>query len=177
MNIYDFYITPEEYEIAQRNGISRKTLEYRIKEAYWDEEKAISIKPKVKKKIPKEIIELAKKNGICYRTLLSRIKKLGDMEKAATDPVIDGRENILKANKKRVKYSRELIQLANSNGISTKCFYQRVKRDRWDLEKAATTPVMTSSEIGKMTKDKSKRVFDIIFQNKNKKQIRNMQIR
>ena len=36
---YDFYITPEEYDIAEKNGICRDTLEYRIRKAkfLWEE--------------------------------------------------------------------------------------------------------------------------------------------
>lgn len=36
------YITPEEYKIAERNGISNKTLEDRIRRQNWDRERALT---------------------------------------------------------------------------------------------------------------------------------------
>ncbi len=46
MNYYDFYITPEEYEVAEKNGIDKRTLEQRIREYGWDKERAITIPKK-----------------------------------------------------------------------------------------------------------------------------------
>lgn len=174
MNIYDFYITPEEYSIAESNGISKKTLEYRIREASWDKEKAISIKPNVRKRIPKEIKELAYKNGISISTLKSRINLLGwNLIDAATIPIMDSGKNIYKAIAKVRKYPKEFIELAEKNGISAKCFYNRVKKYKWSLEKASTTPIMTSREIGLMNKEHGKKVLDMIFSHNKKNNIRN----
>jgi hypothetical protein len=39
---YDYYITPEEYEEAERNGISRKHVNYRIRQFGWGKQKAIT---------------------------------------------------------------------------------------------------------------------------------------
>lgn len=36
---YEFYVTPGEYKIALSNGISRKTLDYRIENLAWSKEK------------------------------------------------------------------------------------------------------------------------------------------
>lgn len=41
-NIYDFYITPEEYEIAVKNGIGKVALENRIRKHGWDKERALT---------------------------------------------------------------------------------------------------------------------------------------
>jgi hypothetical protein len=171
MDIYNFYITPEEYEIAAKNGISKKVLDYRVREALWDKEKAINTTTRTKKSYPKEIIEIAKKNGVCIGTFKSRVNLMGwDMVRAATTPVMDTRENIHKAYKKVRKYPKEFIELARSNEIPDKCFYQRIERDRWSIEKAATTPVMTASLIGKMNKEKCHTGIDLIFAyNKAKK--------
>ena len=45
---YDFYITPEEYDIAESNGICRDTLEYRIRKArfLWEREVALTKPPR-----------------------------------------------------------------------------------------------------------------------------------
>lgn len=36
VEIYDFYITPEEYEIAEENRITKSTLERRIRLYGWN---------------------------------------------------------------------------------------------------------------------------------------------
>jgi hypothetical protein len=164
MKISDFYITPNEYSTAEINGISRKVLDYRVREALWDKDKAITTPPQTRKIYPKEIKELAKLNGIGIGTLKSRVNLLGwDMLTAATTPIMDNRKNIEKAFIKVRKYPIEFIELARTNGIPDKCFYQRIERDKWDIEKAATTPVMTASQIGIMNKEKRKVAIDLIF--------------
>ena len=42
-----FYITPEEYDIAEKNGICRDTLEYRIRKAkFYGREVALTKPPR-----------------------------------------------------------------------------------------------------------------------------------
>lgn len=41
-NIYELYITPEEYEKAEKNGIDKNTLYKRIREYGWDKQRALS---------------------------------------------------------------------------------------------------------------------------------------
>jgi len=36
LQVYDFYITPEEYEEAAKIGITKKTLDKRIRYRGWD---------------------------------------------------------------------------------------------------------------------------------------------
>ena len=43
--MYDYYITPEEYETAERNGISRVLLDKRVRDLLWDKETAINKPP------------------------------------------------------------------------------------------------------------------------------------
>lgn len=82
------------------------------------------------------------------RTFKSRVNKLGwDQLTAATTPIMDNRKNIYKAIPKVIKYPQEYISLARKNGIPDKTFYQRIKRDKWSMEKAATTPVMTIADM------------------------------
>ncbi|ASB66395.1 hypothetical protein S101413_02950 [Bacillus velezensis] len=45
-NPSDWYITPEEYERAAKNGISRSLLGKRIRGAGWDKERALATPPK-----------------------------------------------------------------------------------------------------------------------------------
>ncbi|NFQ84163.1 hypothetical protein FDG04_02295 [Clostridium sporogenes] len=163
-NYYDYYITPEEYKIAEKNGISKRVLDRRIRDLAWDKEKAINTPKARHKNYPKEIKELANKNGVSIATLKSRVNQLGwDMVKAATTPVMDKRKNIYKAIPKVRKYPKEILEIVKQNGIPVKCFYNRITKYKWSIEKAATTPVMTSSEIGTINKEKNGKVFDYIF--------------
>ena len=41
-NPYDYYITPEEYEIAERNGVCASTLNRRIRDLGWEKDIAIT---------------------------------------------------------------------------------------------------------------------------------------
>lgn len=163
---YEYYITPEEYEIAEANGISKKLLECRIRDRAWSKEKAINtpVNKSVRNRYSQEIKDLVKKNGISMRTFKSRVNLLGwDLITAATTPTMDKRKNIYKAIPKVRKYPKKFIEMARKNGIPDKCFYQRIERDKWSIERAATTPVMTASEIGKINKEKRGKIFDLIF--------------
>ena len=44
-NVYDFYITPEEYKRAAENGISKQCLEVRIRSLGWTKFRALNEKP------------------------------------------------------------------------------------------------------------------------------------
>lgn len=114
LNPYDYYITPEEYEIAKANGICSATLEDRIRRLVWDKEQAISMAPRKQRRIDKRFIKIAKENG-----------------------------------------------------ISERAFYHRLKSG-WSIEDAATIPLMTRSQIGKMTKEKNKKYIDRLFLNRKK---------
>jgi len=88
-----YYITPQEYEIAKQNGISRDTLEYRIRDLAWDMQKAICTKPRVKKETSWHWRQIAKRNGISYQTFQKRVNVYGwDQERAATELLQDRRK-------------------------------------------------------------------------------------
>lgn len=87
-----YYITPQEYEIAKQNGISRATLEYRIRDLAWDMSKAINTPPRKKKSL-KEWRTIADQNGIPYPAFQKRMHVYNwDPERAATEPLQDRRE-------------------------------------------------------------------------------------
>lgn len=155
MNVYDYYITPEEYDTAKENGISPTLLEQRVRLLAWPKEKAISTPPHKKKPV-KDWAEIAEKHGICYSTLRYRMNRLGwDPERAATQPLQDRAAQAKKASEKSRKYPERYARLAEKNGIKERTFHRRMK-EGWDPLVAATRPAMTPSEIGLMTKDKRK---------------------
>ncbi|XEC97025.1 hypothetical protein AB6A23_11070 [Paenibacillus tarimensis] len=161
MNPYDFYITPEEYNQAANNGISRPLLEVRIRTLAWSKDRAINTPPHKKKPL-KDWVEVAAKHGICYGTLRYRANQLGwDIERAATQPLQDRKAQAKAAYEASRKYPVEMVEKAKANGISYHTFCSRINDSGWSIERAATTPVMTLREIGLLTKDKRQRRFKL----------------
>ena len=154
---YEFYITPEEYEIAIANGISANTLEARIRCYGWDKQRAITepLRKKRHEDLPREVIERAAQNGINQSTLSSRVHLLGwDIEKACTKPLFDYSEHLANVNRSRAKYPKEMYELAKINGISDRTFRRRVKNGMKMLE-AATKPPGARQEIALLGKEAS----------------------
>jgi len=157
VNVYDYYITPEEYEIAAKNGICRKTLEKRIRELGWDKERAISEKPRKKSSI-KKLAEIAKKNGINYHTFHYRIRNGWEIERAVSAPLVDKKKLAAHASESKRKYPKDVVEMARKNGISYTCFVKRVYNGM-DLIEAATKPTMTPHERALKAKVSIQRLF------------------
>lgn len=167
-NIYNFYITPEEYKKAAENGVSSFLLEVRIRTLLWDKSKAINTTPHIKKSL-KDWIKIAEKHGICYSTLRYRANYLDwDLERAATQPLQDKSVQAKNAYEKSRKYPKDYKDLALKNGISERSFHRRLKSG-WTIEDAATKPLMTHREIGLMTKEKRQKKLNLIFSKRNAK--------
>lgn len=158
MEIYDFYITPEEYGIAEKNGISKRLLEERIRNSGWDKEIAMVKQPQKQWTGWAEVKELALQNGICYRTFKHRRNKGMGLLEAATRPPITKEEALQlaqKANEKRRIFNQEDVRIAKENGIKYGSFRNRVKHLHWDVERAKQEPIVTSSESGKRGREAS----------------------
>ena len=148
MNIYDFYITPEEYEIALRNGISNYTLERRIRLYGWSKERALS-EPSQKHNNRDKWLKIALKNGIKRSTFLGRINKYGwSEERAATILVIE-------TSVKNRKYSDELYKTLEKNGISKTLFYDRIRKG-WSKDRASTEKKFTQEDKTKLLLESNK---------------------
>ena len=81
------YITPEEYDIAAKHGISEEAVNVRVRRLDWDIEKAITEPIKQSNKLPDYIIALARKNGVYNQLLHARLRNKWDMYEAAITPV------------------------------------------------------------------------------------------
>jgi hypothetical protein len=147
----DLYITPEEYEIAEKNGISRKNLEDRVWTLYWNKQKAITVPVMQRNPTPwREWKEVCEKNGISYGTFMSRIKNSGlDPEVAATKPLDKHQRDYFKryVDKKRV-LTPEHLKAMEKNGLCRATVHLR-RRIGWSLEDAVNTPVLSRSEVGR----------------------------
>ncbi|MBA9088779.1 hypothetical protein FHR92_005312 [Fontibacillus solani] len=145
-----YYITPEEYTQAATNGVSTRTLEWRIREATWDKERAITTPPR-------RCVDhsnwhaIAEQNGIPRQLYLNRISIGWEPERAATEPILtqDKRAERMRNNNPRAwSYPEELINQAARNGVSRNTFNKRVNRG-WSCERAASEPIVSSQECGR----------------------------
>lgn len=90
----DYLITPEQYQIAEKNGINRRNLIQRVNYYAWDIEDAITI-PAVGRGYKREAkyadyLKIAESNGVSYKTFYNRVHTLGwTKERAASTPVME----------------------------------------------------------------------------------------
>lgn len=82
----DYYLTPEDYEAAEANGINQQTAYRRFYQLNWSKERAITQKPRKLNKYT-EWVKLAEQKGIKHNTFLNRLARGWDLEKAATTPL------------------------------------------------------------------------------------------
>lgn len=146
-NIYDYYITHEDYARAAEYGVSQSLLCERVRRLCWDKERAITTPPKPKRSIIPQIVrDLAEQNGIPFPLLSQRVHNGWSLYRAATTP------KQVKPNPpvKRNPYAA----IARKNGIKYATFRYRIKTG-WPPEIAATKPTMTKSEIARMVNSKS----------------------
>ena len=134
----NYYITPEEYEIAQSNGISERTLKSRVRQLGWDKERAITT-PIQKRKNYDKWKAIAESNGICMKTFLTRVNVLGWSEEIAAT------QSLLNISVRNRKYSKEIDEVLRKNGITKNTFYSRIRRG-WTIERASTEKVYTEEE-------------------------------
>lgn len=147
-----FYITPEDYEEAERNGICKDTLETRVRKLGWNVRKAKTKEVRKKHNISKELLEIAKANGITRDTVTDRIRNGWTVEEACTRPKKRGRQR---------KYPDWVYEEADKNGIRYSTVNHRVT-DGWDLKKACTKPVMSVNERVSNMRDKRNKCY-LIF--------------
>ena len=161
-----FYITPEEYAEAAKNGVDENRLEVRIRQYGWSKERAIN-EPMREYRDRRRWAKIAESNGISYQTFMSRINIMGMSEEvAATKPLQDKRKAVKHMADRKRQIPLELRALAESNGIAYPTLRARLKTGM-DPHEAATKPLMTKKEIGVMGarryEEKHGRFQDLIF--------------
>jgi len=134
--------TWDQYEIAEKNGISKSTVYQRINIQGWTVEKAITEPLFVSmKERYAEQWKIAEKNGILYRTFRSRITNLKwSPEEAATIPTLSTKECVERAQKKIDIIKPNDFARAIKHSVGKATLRERVFRLKWDLERAITTP-------------------------------------
>lgn len=136
---YKKVATWEDYEIAEKNGISRQNVDQRLV-AGWDIRKAITepILGCFKRKY-KKYVDLAEENGIKYPTFYNRVHVYKwSLEEAATTPIMTREDAWEKSRRVRSKIPYEIYVLAKKNGIAKNTLRSRILVLKWDMETAAT---------------------------------------
>jgi len=100
--------------------------------------KKVTKKNKTKSKFGKWL-QVAEDNGIKEVTFRQRVRRGMGVEKAATEPVMSAKEKgLIKRGGRTIP--KDIILLAESNGINYQTLYYRIKAGM-DYKKAATKPV------------------------------------
>ncbi|MDQ7094184.1 hypothetical protein REC12_11345 [Desulfosporosinus sp. PR] len=151
---FTYYITPQQYAEANKNGVSPKTLEQRVRGRAWPIEKAIATPPRIRKSFGKWT-KIANENGIKSGTFRRRVNVYGwDLERAATQPLFDASKHMKKVSEGNRVYPKHVIELAEKNGISYSTFLSRTSRG-WSVEEASTRRIMTFTKSGQVGKNAS----------------------
>lgn len=127
-----YYITDEDYEEAQKNGINKARLQARVLRLGWNIERAKTQPIMKKKNITDEQLKIAKENGLNRAAILNRMSRGGmTLEEAISRPKKQGMPR---------KFPDWVYEEAQKNGIHCCVVNQRVNSG-WSLEKACTEPV------------------------------------
>lgn len=141
-----FYITPEDYKIAEENGISKDTLLSRVRKLGWDIDKAITKPVRAKRKFTEEEIKTMEDNGIDREVAANRMYWGWNLEEAITKPKKKGRQYV---------HPEWVYREADKNGISYSALNNRIKSGM-SLEEACTRKVITKLEALEIARKKLK---------------------
>lgn len=126
------------YELAEKNGICRKTVHTRFYTLGWEVEEAIT----TPLKNPNKEYLWAKYKDVSVvacSTFYKRVSEEGmSPEDAALTP---------KRKKSRLgtgRFTREHVRIASENGIGYSTLHSRVYIQNWPVEKAITHPVKSN---------------------------------
>lgn len=109
MNKRYFGITYKDYEVAEKNGISKSTLDNRVYQLAWDIDTAITKPIRTKENVIAPYLSIAEKNGVKENTVRRRIERGWSIEKAVSTPTYSNKEKLKKArsNKKIVPIKKK----------------------------------------------------------------------
>lgn len=160
---HSYYVSPEDYAIAELNGISQRLLSDRVYYFGWSKERAMHEPPKNMKKDYGGYDLLAEKNGISKTVFINRVQKGWTVERAATQKVMTKKEAVKCANDARRgsgRFTSVQLKEAQENGIKRLNLYRRTRCKYndglgWSIEKAVSTPTMQNEESLKLARAKS----------------------
>ena len=141
-----FYITPEDFKIAEENGIPEYVVTTRVRKLGWDVDKAITTPVRTKRKFTEEEIKTMEENGIDRNTASCRLKWGWTVEEAISKPKKPGRQYV---------YPEWVYKEANKNGISYSALGNRI-RSGMSLEEACTKKTITKLKALEIARKKQK---------------------
>ena len=141
-----FYITPEDFKIAEENGIPEYVVTTRVRKLGWDVDKAITKPVRAKRKFTKEEIKTMEENGVNQNIAANRMYWGWTLEEALTKPKKRGRQYV---------YPEWVYKEADKNGISYSALGNRIRRGM-SLEEACTKKMITRLEALEIARKKLK---------------------
>lgn len=141
------YLTAEDYEIAERNGICRDYAYQRYYMLGWDREKAINTPVIQYKNLWRNYKDISK---VSRSVFYKRIREGISPEEAATTPPHPHPGGW---NKFTGKFSEKDLEIAAANGISESTAKARVYIYKWPVELAITVPVGKKRLMMRRAKD------------------------
>lgn len=117
--IIDYYVTPEEYEIAKSNGIPYRTVNARIRSLGWSKQRAIAEPVLIRDRgLDENYVHKAELNGISRDVFAYRIKHGYSNEEASTIPPRNNKKFMSELGKKCRKYSKEQMGYDKSSNYT-----------------------------------------------------------
>ena len=122
------YLTDEDFQTAQQNGISKTTAYQRFYEYGWTREDTVTKPVNSHLLVSAEYKKKCAEVGLSYSTFTKRVKRGMKPEMAL-------------ALSSKPKLSQEHIAIAEENGISLNTLKKRFYNYRWPIERAITEPI------------------------------------
>ena len=141
-----FYITPEDFKIAEENGIPEYVVTTRVRKLGWDIDRAITKLVRSKRKFTEEQIKIMEENGVDRNTASGRLNKGWDLKEALTRPKKRGKQRI---------YPDWVYEEADKHGIRYSALGNRIRRGM-SLEEACTKKTITKLEALEIARKKLK---------------------
>jgi len=141
-----YYLTPEDFEIAEKNGISYQTAHRRVYMYNWSIERAITQPVQKINRRYDGWKDWKHKALVSKSTFVKRVNMGWGERKAAMTPPMSFSD----AAKMKSKYTERQKRIAKENGVSMTLVSHRVTRMGWSVHKAITTPPRSKSQCGKM---------------------------
>lgn len=141
------YITPDDFMVAEKNGINSAALQQRVRDYGWDIDRAIIVPLKVEtpfQPIWEKWEKIATKHGVSRVLFYHRVKKGWPEAKSATFPIKRGKPL-------SDEWTEEEREIARRNGLDKN--YMNAVKARinlgWTREEALNTPKLTENERAK----------------------------
>lgn len=173
-----YYISPNDYKVAEKNGINKWALEKRVYYG-WDVDRAITTP--IRKRVDigwRDWKTIAEQNGVTYDCFrMRRNNGINPKEAAILPPLSLEKRRKIGTNINR-KYDPQVLEAALQNGISKSTFYARVGKLGWSIEKAINTPLISNEESLSLAREKSSfKEMNEIFFNSMKRPVKDGSLR